>query len=189
MHIQTHLMSGWCMANQVELTARERALAMVAASAADLDGLGLLVSMEFYATYHHVLGHNLLFGVLLSSILTVFSTHRLKAFLLYLALFHLHLLMDYFGSGPGWGVVYWWPFSLVSYESAYAWSLGAWQNMVTACFLLVWVLVIILRKRRTPLEAIWPRLDKEIVQQLTGRFSKWAAIPKDETHCSTHKDE
>lgn len=167
-------MSGWCVANQMELTARERALAMVAASAADLDGLGLLVSMEFYAAYHHVLGHNLLFGITLSGLLMVFSKHKVKAFILYLGLFHLHLLMDYLGSGPGWGVVYWWPFSSVSYESSYAWPLDAWQNMVTACVLLAWVLVIILRKQRTPLECIAPSLDKKIVQQLTQRFSRWA---------------
>lgn len=40
MHIQTHIVSGWCAANLLDLTPRERALAMVAASAADLDGLG-----------------------------------------------------------------------------------------------------------------------------------------------------
>ena len=49
-------MSGWCVADLFELTARERLFAMVAASAADLDGLGILISYDDYVAYHHVLG-------------------------------------------------------------------------------------------------------------------------------------
>src|SRR5437016_3393863 len=39
MHIQTHIMSGWCAASLFPLTARQRLACMIAASAADLDGL------------------------------------------------------------------------------------------------------------------------------------------------------
>jgi hypothetical protein len=111
MQIHTHLLSGWCIADLFSLTPRERFLAMAAAGAADLDGLGIIFGIQSYVDFHHVIGHNIFFGALLGGMLCVFSAHRLKALLLYFALFHLHLLMDYFGSGPGWGIYYWWPLS------------------------------------------------------------------------------
>ena len=104
MHIQTHILSGWCVANLLPLTARERLFCMIAASAADLDGLGILVSQDLYWDYHHKLGHGIAFGLLISLTLASFSTRRVLAFCAYLALFHLHLVLDYFGSGPGWPI-------------------------------------------------------------------------------------
>src|SRR5687768_12632812 len=100
MHIQTHILSGWCVGNLLPLTARERLFCMIAAAAQDVDGLGILISEEVYLDYHHTFGHCAAFGVLLSVGLTVFSTHRRLAFVTYLALFHLHLALDYLGSGP-----------------------------------------------------------------------------------------
>ena len=172
MHIQTHVISGWCIADLFNLTPRERALAMVAAAAADLDGLGLLVSVDYYAQYHHILAHNLLFGLVLAAVLTAFSTHRPKAFGLYLALFHLHLVMDYFGSGPGWGIPYFWPFATREYESPHAWPLASWQNFLATLLLFIWAIVIAIRRRRTPFEAIIPSLDAMIVQRIAHRTGK-----------------
>lgn len=168
MHIPTHILSGWCLADTLDLTPRERLFAMVAASAADLDGLGLLVSVEFYAEYHHLLGHNLLAGTLLSAGLAAASTppHRLKMFGLSMVLFHLHLVMDYYGSGPGWGFEYLWPFADLHVECTHAWELTAWQNYLAFALLLVWTGVIFFRKRRTPLEVICPSLDARAVRRL-----------------------
>jgi hypothetical protein len=45
----------------------------------------VLGGWDAYQTYHHKIAH--------------------------LALFHLHLVMDFVGSGPGWGIYYFWPFS------------------------------------------------------------------------------
>src|SRR5215217_2279463 len=109
MHIPTHIMSGWCLGNLLPLSPRERCFCMVAAAVPDLDGLGIVISERYYAWYHHVLGHNLTFALIVSVVLTVFSAHRLRAFLAYFALVHIHLLMDYYGSGPEWGISYWWP--------------------------------------------------------------------------------
>ena len=52
-------MSGWCVADLFDLTPKERLFCMAAASVADVDGLGILVSQDAYLTYHHLLGHNL----------------------------------------------------------------------------------------------------------------------------------
>src|SRR6476619_5285133 len=100
-HVPTHIMSGWCVANAVRLTARERVFCMAAASLADVDGLSRAFGPDAYMDYHHVLGHNVTFAVGITVIFTCLATpaHRTRVFLLCLALTHLHLVLDYFGSG------------------------------------------------------------------------------------------
>jgi hypothetical protein len=169
MHIQTHILSGWCAADCFQLTPRERFFAMIAASAADLDGLGIIVSLECYVEYHHVLAHNALFGVLLATVLALFSRHRIKTFWLYLALFHLHLILDYYGSGLGWGIHYLWPFSDHEFLNPTAWELNSWQNIVTTSALLIWTIVIAIKKHRTPLELLLPSLDRRFVASFRAK--------------------
>jgi hypothetical protein len=106
MHIQTHILSGWCVASCFGLTPRERFLCMAAAGASDLDGLGILLGERIYWNYHHVLGHNLLFAAVCSVAFALMSKHRLKVLLLSLLLFHVHFILDYYGSGPGWSIEY-----------------------------------------------------------------------------------
>ena len=120
--------------------------------------------------YHHKLCHNLSFGLLLSAVLALFSGRRWRAFIVYLGLFHLHLVMDYFGSGPDWGYYYLWPFSDWYVENAHAWEFQLWQNFLTASVFLVWMLWIAVRDGRTPLEVIMPSLDRQLVQWLRQRF-------------------
>ena len=164
MHVQTHILSGWCVGNLLpHFTPRERLFCMMAASLADLDGLSILAGREAYWDYHHVLGHNLPFGVLLCAVLAGLSTHRLTAFVVCLALFHLHLVMDYFGSGPGWGIPYLWPFDSHQWHDPDAWPFYSWQNISTAVFTILWALVIARRQGRTPLEALMPNLDRQLV--------------------------
>ena len=103
MHIQTHILSGWCIANCFPCTPRQRLFAMVAASAADIDGVVIVFGREAYWTYHHTFGHNVFTVLLLSGVFAAFTPgRRIGSFLLFLGLFHLHLLMDYYGSGPDW---------------------------------------------------------------------------------------
>ena len=42
MHVQTHLLSGWCLGNAFGLQKRGRTLAIAAAGLPDLDGLGIV---------------------------------------------------------------------------------------------------------------------------------------------------
>jgi inner membrane protein len=169
MHIPTHLMSGWCASNVLALTARERLFGMVAATAADVDGVSRLFGQEAYWDYHHVVGHNLAFALVLSGILSAFSSHRLKAFVLYLALAHLHLLLDYFGSGPGWPIEYGWPFTHWTWRNPDAWEFTSWQNQLVALGFLLWVLAIALVRGRTPVELLTPSLDRRFVAGLRKR--------------------
>jgi len=112
-------------------------MCMVTASAADLDGLSRLFGQNAYWDYHHRLGHNLVFGLVVCTIAAVYSRARLGVFLLYLALFHLHLVMDFFGSRPGWGIYYFWPFSQWAADNhRWSWEFYSWQNITTAMVLL-----------------------------------------------------
>lgn len=168
MHVQTHALLGWCVGNLCPITPRQRFCCMLAATLADLDGLGIVFGQEAYWDYHHVLGHNLLYGVVLSGVLTAISKGRLGVFTLYLALFHSHLIMDYWGSGPDWPILYWWPFSKTAIINPHAWPLFSWQNLTTFALLLIWTVIIVLRLGRTPLEAVMPALDAKIVRRLRG---------------------
>lgn len=170
MHVQSHLMSGWCVSNLFRLTPEERLFAMVAASAADLDGLSILFGQDAYWDYHHKIAHNLPLALLVAIALTLFSRHRLKAFLLYLGLFHLHLVLDYFGSGPGWPIYYFWPFSQWAVLNPRAWNFYSWQNITAAVLFLAWTIAIAVYCGRTPLEAIMPRLDRQLVAWLRHRL-------------------
>lgn len=170
MHVQTHILSGWCAGNLFPLTARQRLACMIAASAADLDGLGILFGREAYWDYHHKLAHNLAFGLLVCLILTFISRGKLLLFFLLLALFHLHLLMDFFGSGAGWPIFYLWPVSSRAWDNRrWSWDFYSWQNISTAAILFIWTIAIASRCRRTPLELLMPSLDRQLVSRFTAR--------------------
>jgi hypothetical protein len=157
-------MSGWCFGNLFGLGRRERSLCILAASLYDLDGLGIIFGPVAFWKYHHLLGHNLMVGLLVSAVLTYFSKQRPRAFIAYLSLFHIHILMDYFGSGEEWAITYFWPISNWSVQFPYAWPFYSWQNIGTAFCFILWTLAIIIFKKRTPLELVMPSLDSKIVK-------------------------
>jgi hypothetical protein len=169
MHIPTHILSGWCIGNLLPLTPRERFFCMIAAAGADLDGVGYAISEELYWDYHHKLGHCAAFGVLSAAAMAWFSRRRMLAFVVYLSLFHLHLVLDYFGSGPGWPIYYGWPVSDREWENPRAWAFFSWQNIGAAFALLAWTAWIAVRYRRTPLERIKPSLERKAIAWIDRR--------------------
>jgi hypothetical protein len=90
--------------------------------------------------------------------------------------YHLHLLMDYYGSGPGWGIPYFWPLSPREWRSENAWPFYSWQNITAFAALLLWTLWIARRFGRTPLEAIMPKLDRQLAAA-AARGDKSSAPP------------
>jgi hypothetical protein len=158
-------MAGWCLANVfAKFSVRERALGIFAAVLPDIDGLGIIGGNELYWDWHHKLAHNFLFGIIVSGVLAAFAESRAKAFCVFLALFQIHLLMDFFGSGKGWGFYYLWPFSDKLIYTDYAWEFYSWQNIGSAAVLFVITVWIVLRKKRTPLESFMPSLDRQLVE-------------------------
>jgi hypothetical protein len=169
MHIPTHILSGWCIGNLLPLNGRERLFCMIAAGAADFDGLGILFGEETYWDFHHKLGHNVFFAVLLSGVLASLSSRKWLAFEVFFVLAHLHLVLDYVGSGPGWPLYYLWPVSNMETFNPRAWPFFSWQNIATAYVLVGWAIWIAWRDGRTPLECLMPRLDRQLVAMLQRR--------------------
>ncbi|MGE5610287.1 MAG: metal-dependent hydrolase [Bacillota bacterium] len=172
MHTQTHILSGWCVGSLFGLTARERLFCMMAASLADLDGVSGVFGEMAFAEYHHRLSHNVFFALLMAGVLVCLSRHRFKGALLYLGLFHLHVLMDHFGSGRSWTIYYLWPVSEWELKSRYAWALYSWQNLSMAGGVVVWTVLIAIFQGRTPLEAMMPNLDRQLVDWLRRRAGR-----------------
>ena len=164
MQLLTHALAGWCGGNLVDTTARERLGCISISLLPDLDGLGLLLGREAYLRWHHVVGHNVLFGIAASAMLMRLGRSHLRIGALYLALFHLHLAMDLVGSGPGWGIAYFWPFSAASFTTSMAWSFRAWQNFAFLVALAICTLWIGFRLKRTPLEVLAPRLNAALIR-------------------------
>lgn len=168
MHIQTHFLSGWCIGNLFQLNGRERLFCALSAALPDFDGLGIIFGQETYWKFHHILGHNLLFSLLLTVILVYFSGHKLRMALLSLGLMQLHMAMDLFGSGELWTLSYLWPFSsrefsISGFGISLSWELYSWQNLLAGTLLIIWTVLIIRYKRRSPLEIIMPSLDRKFV--------------------------
>lgn len=173
MHIPTHILSGWCVANLIpQFSARERLLAVFAASLPDLDGLGLLWSEDAYRGVHHIWGHNLLAAIVVSGLLSLAANRKPLCFLVCVFLFHLHLLMDFYGSGQGWGIAYGWPFSHHYFETANAWSLGGWQNYLTLALLVIWSWWLLRVKHRTPFEHLAPTVDRAFLSVFVPHHAK-----------------
>ena len=172
MHIPTHVMSGWCIGASLPLTARERLACVMMASLADLDGISLAWGWATYRRWHHVLGHNLFFGLLLALACSRLAApgRRLMLALLGLGLFHLHLVLDYYGSGSGWPIHYLWPVADFQVVNPDAWDFGSWQAYATMGALFVWTLAIALFKRCTPFELIAPGLENDWRKLLAKLF-------------------
>ena len=104
----THFLTGWIIANASDsLNTRERAMITVAGVAPDLDGLGIVPEvltrntahpLLWWSEYHHVLGHNVGFGLLLTTIAFLVAMRRWSTAGLVFLSFHLHLLCDLIGS-------------------------------------------------------------------------------------------
>lgn len=156
-------MSGWCIGGSLNTTPRERLACMLAASLPDLDGLGLFFGKVYYFRWHHVICHNLFFGILLATICSRLARcgRRLKIFILCLGLFHLHLLMDLYGSGRDWGIRYLWPIHDRDWYATGVWELFSWQNSVTMSLEVLWIILIAFWKGWTPFELIAPGLESD----------------------------
>ncbi len=158
----SHLLTGWVVANTAELTSRDRALITLAGVAPDIDGLGVVAEiltehtnspLLWYSKYHHVLCHNLGFGLLLGVTAILFGVRRWMTAFLALVVFHLHLLGDIVGSrGPDgyqWPIPYLFPFSdRWNLVWAGQWELNAWPNILITLLLLVATIYIFRKKGR-----------------------------------------
>ena len=180
----THFLVGWTVASAAELNRRERMMVAVAGIIPDADGLGLVAEiltrnsghpLNWWTDYHHILGHNLGFALLVSALAAAFARRRaVTAFLVGIS-FHLHLVGDLVGArgpdGDQWPIPYLLPFSHawnLSWDGQ--WALNAWPNLVLTALLLALALRLAWKRGYSPLEMIATKLDQGFVKALRSRF-------------------
>jgi inner membrane protein len=180
----THFLTGWIVANADHLDRRDRAIATAAAVAPDLDGLGIVADfltrqsehpLSLYPQYHHVLGHNLGFGLLLSFLGFILGVRKWRTAGFVLLNFHLHLLFDLAGSrGPDgyqWSIPYLLPFSSACqlvWDGQ--WELNAWPNFVVTGISLATIFVLAWKRGYSPLEMVSESANKAFVETIRRRF-------------------
>ena len=180
----THLLISWSVANISKINRRERALVTLAGVAPDIDGAGLIIDvfchssdqpLQLWSMYHHVLGHNIGFGLLLVIVTFALSTRRWATSLLVFMSFHLHLLCDLLGSkGPDgyqWPIPYLFPFSDAwQWTWAYQWQLNAWPNFAITIFTILLILFFSWKNGLSPLEIVSLKANRSFVDALRNRF-------------------
>lgn len=143
----THFLAGWAVAGAAKLEPRDRMLVSVAGIIPDLDGFGILVDLatrhatDWWGRFHHELGHNLGFCLLVTVLFAAWSKRRGMTALLVFVSFHLHLLGDIVGArgpdGDQWPIPYLEPFSAwPRLVWTGQWALNAWPNIAITAALL-----------------------------------------------------
>ena len=184
MNPASHLLISWAVANTAPLGRRDRILVTLCGVIPDIDGAGVIAELLtenaaapliWYSKYHHVLCHNLSFGLLAATAVAVFSVRRWLTALLALTAFQLHLLGDLVGSrGPDgyqWPISYLYPFS-TAWRLTWSgqWALNAWPNILLTLLVLALTLHMALRYGRSPLEIVSPGADRAFVAKLRRWF-------------------
>jgi len=149
---------------------RDRLIVTCAGLAPDLDALSLLGGREWYGTYHHVISHGYVGAIVVTAACAALGKKRLAVALLAAMAFHLHLLCDLAGSGPGWPLLYFWPTSRHEWFWSGQWNLASWQNSLIALVASVACLATAFPFKRTVVEIFAPRFDREVVKALYLRF-------------------
>ena len=178
----THLLIGWSIANTCNINRRERAFVTITGVIPDLDGAGIIWDFvtfdkypSLYVKYHHVLGHNILFGILLCLSAFCFSRRRVVTALLVFFSFHIHLLGDMAGSmGPDgyqWPIPYLLPFSN-AWQLAWSgqWGLNAWPNFAVTFITGLIMFYIAWKRGISPLEMFSVKTNNAFVLALRNRF-------------------
>jgi len=161
---------GWLIAQPLPRR-RDRAIVTLAAVAPDLDGIGLIYSAELYVEWHHRLAHGAIFAVVTALVVGVACKSARAAALSVLA-FHSHVAMDLVGSGPGWPIVYWYPFDNTEWLPTWQWDLASWQNSLFGLVTIIVCLSIALSRGRTPVELFSLKADGQVVGAVRQRFGR-----------------
>jgi inner membrane protein len=184
MNPATHFLAGWLIANVDHLARRDRALVTLAAVIPDADGLGILsdvaskdqgAGLVFYGQYHHVLAHNVFFGLLLAAAVYALSKKKGLTTFLVLLSFHIHLLGDLLsGRGPDgtiWTISYLFPFLTdAKFSWSGQWELNAWPNVVITAAALLLTLYLAWRRGFSPVNIFSVNADRAVVAALRNRF-------------------
>jgi len=180
----THFLIDRSVATSFNITKKERAFITIAGIAPDIDGAGLVMdllgsnqeqSLVLWSKYHHILGHNIGFGLFLATVAFAMSTKRWLVGFLVLISFHLHLVCDLVGSkGPDgyqWPIPYLLPFTDAwQWIWAGQWQLNAWPNIFVTVVVASHMFYLAWKKGLSPLEIISSKANSSFVDTLRSRF-------------------
>src|SRR4051794_31001621 len=168
MNIEAHLAAGWVLAHCAGRDARGsrafRGAVTFAAIAPDLDTISYLFGERAYATYHHAVGHNLFFGLLVCIGLTalpLFRGRRGAVFLFTQLAFYSHYFGDYYFTR--FPLEAFWPISHNGYIHSYRIGLDHPVNLFLSYLSFVLIIVLGAIFGRTPMEFLSPELDQRLV--------------------------
>ena len=177
----THFLAGWALANTTKLDPRERMLVAVAGVIPDVDGFGIIVDLatrhatDWWGRFHHELGHNLGFCLLVTIVFTTLAKHKGRTALLVFLSFHLHLFCDIIGArgpdGDQWPIPYLEPIShwpRLTWSGQ--WALNAWPNMLITGVLIALSVYWAWRRGYSPLEMFSRKADAVFVDTLRKRI-------------------
>jgi putative intracellular protease/amidase len=176
MHLQTHALASWLLAETgpASMTRRDRALVLAAGLAPDLDALSLIGGIGAYQKWHHLVLHNVGGAAMTALVCVALARSRLAVLVLSLLSFHLHLLLDLLGSGGPdgsvWSIPYLVPFTSHEFSWRGQWPLGSWQNVTVTALLVLASWAVAVRRGRTVVEAFSPRADAVVVELLKRRW-------------------
>jgi membrane-bound metal-dependent hydrolase YbcI (DUF457 family) len=163
MNIEAHLACGWVLAHLGgNETRRFRGLVTFAAVAPDIDVISYAFGIDSYATFHHAIGHNIFFGLLVSVIsVLLIRRRRLKVFVFTLLAYGTHYYGDYFFTR--FPVKAFWPISDHGYLHSNRIGLDHSINLFFSYLAMLLIVLVAWRFKRTPLEFISPELDCRVV--------------------------
>ncbi len=190
MHVVTHLLIGWTLAEHTAKSPRDRALIAWASVVPDLDGLGLIVdviapwvgwTVQWYDRLHHALLHGLPGALLCAGLFACFAERRAATALLVFVSYHLHILGDLLGSRGGgetaiWSIHYLSPLSdamTVSWDGQ--WPLTSWQNTTLTVALMINALALAVQRGYSPVGLFSKRADAVFVGTVRAR---WLSLRK-----------
>jgi hypothetical protein len=182
----THFLASWTVASIPRLESRDRIIITLAGISPDVDGVGLVVELAtehtqqpllWWSKYHHVIGHNLIFGIVISLTAAAIAKRRLLTAALVLFVFHLHLFCDLIGSrgpeGYQWPIPYFYPFlQNIALSWSGQWALNAWPNILFTIILMMITFYLAWKKGFSPLEIISKRANRVFVDTFRQRFGK-----------------
>ena len=188
MHVVSHLLVGWVVAEHTVKEPRDKALVAWASVVPDLDGLGLLADWAggsfgaaggYYEQFHRVLLHGLPGALICAGLFACFARQRVRVAWWAFVTFHLHLVGDFLGSRGGgpddfWPIFYLSPLSdALTFEWSGQWPLTGWQNTSITVALMIYAIARAIRCGHSPLGLFSRKADARFVEVLRTR---WRAV-------------
>jgi hypothetical protein len=178
-----HFIISWVTANAVVLDRRSRICITLSGLIPDLDGIGYIVDKTamlygrhtgYYEQFHHIYGHNILAGLIMTISFALICGKRLSVFLLSFLAFNLHIICDIAGArgpdGDQWPISYFYPFFPdIQLIWSGQWQLSSWINSAIGIGFFMFALILARYRHVTFFELFSLRFEKLVYNMAVQR--------------------